>query len=88
MGFLGVHFEVVGGGKITLCLKPIRIVLETSNLTRKYTPIFSFRKYNCLCLGLLNFADVIIFLQKIAFFVQKSAFTKSNSVKAVLEIFY
>ena len=32
----------VGGGvrKITLCLKPVGIMLETSNLTRKYTPMF------------------------------------------------
>ena len=44
VGFLGVHFEG-GGGKITPCLKPVRIMLETSNLARKYTPICSFRKY-------------------------------------------
>ena len=44
--FLGVRFEVGGGGvKITPCLKPVRIMLETSNLARKYTPIRSFRKY-------------------------------------------
>ena len=49
--FLGVRFEVGGGGKITLspllppCLKLVRIMLETSNLARKYTPICSFRKY-------------------------------------------
>ena len=33
VGFLGVHFE--GGSKIIPCLKPIRIMLETSNLARK-----------------------------------------------------
>ena len=33
--FLGVHFEVGGGGKITPCLKLVRIMLETSNLARK-----------------------------------------------------
>ena len=39
------------GGKITLipppppCLKLVRITLETSNLTRKYTSICSLRKY-------------------------------------------
>ena len=33
------------GGKITPCLKLVRIMLESSNLARKYTPIFSFRKY-------------------------------------------
>ena len=31
--------------KITPCLKRVRIMLETSNLARKYTPICSFRKY-------------------------------------------
>ena len=46
-GLLGVHFEVGGrgGGKITPCLKLVRIMLETSNLACKYTPIYSFRKY-------------------------------------------
>ena len=47
VGFLGVCFEVGwrGGGKITPFLKLIRIMLETWNLARKYTRIFSFRKY-------------------------------------------
>ena len=47
VGFLGVHCEV-GGGKVAPthpCLKPVRIMLKASNLARKYTPIFSFRKY-------------------------------------------
>ena len=39
-------------------------MLEASNLTRKYTPISSFRKYTFYCLGALNFADVSIFQQK------------------------
>ena len=48
--FLGVHFEVVWGGEgVKLippsCLKLVRIMLETSNLARKYTPICSFRNY-------------------------------------------
>ena len=68
--FLGVRFEV--GGTITpLSLKPVRIMLETSNLARKYTPICSFRKYTFQCLGPLNFADVSIFLQKISVFCPK-----------------
>ena len=46
-------------------------MLETSNLARKYTPIFSFRKYTFQCLGPLNFADVSIFLQKISVFCPK-----------------
>ena len=33
------------GGKTTHCLKLFRIMLETSNLARKYTLIFSLRKY-------------------------------------------
>ena len=48
MGFLGVPVEVAGwggGGKITPCLKLVRIILKTSNLAPKYTPICSFRKY-------------------------------------------
>ena len=48
VGFLGVRFEV-GGSKITPtphpCLKPVRIMLETSNVARRYKPICSFRKY-------------------------------------------
>ena len=39
----GVFFGGGGGGgggvNFTPCLKLVRIVLETSNLTRKYTPI-------------------------------------------------
>ena len=46
LGFLGVCVEVGrGGGKITPCLKLVRIMLEPSNLARKYTHICSFRKY-------------------------------------------
>ena len=38
MDFLGVRFEVEGGwGKITLCIKLVRIMLETSKLASKYT---------------------------------------------------
>ena len=45
VGYLEVRFEVRGRGKITPCLKPVRIMIETSNLARKYTLICSFRKY-------------------------------------------
>ena len=46
MGFLGVPVEVAGGGAVKLPrLKPVRIILKTSNLAPKYTPICSFRKY-------------------------------------------
>ena len=46
------------------CLKPVKIMLEISNLARKYTPMCSFRNYTFQCLAPLNFADVSIFLQK------------------------
>ena len=46
-------------------------MLETSNFARKYTPIFSFRKYTFQCLIFLNFADASIFLQKISVFCTK-----------------
>ena len=46
-------------------------MLETSNLARKYTSIFSFRKYTFQCLGSLIFADVSIFLQKISVYCQQ-----------------
>ena len=47
VGFLGVRFEVKGGGvKITPYLKSVRFMLETSNLARKYTLIFTSRKYS------------------------------------------
>ena len=43
--FLGVLLEMEGGGiKLPPCLKLVKITLETSNLTRKYKQIFSFRK--------------------------------------------
>ena len=44
MGFLEVRFEV-REGKITLCLKLVRIMQVTSNFVRKYTLTCSFRKY-------------------------------------------
>ena len=61
-------------------------MLETSNLTHKYTPICTFGKYVFWCLGLLHLADVNIFLQKNSVFCLKSTFTPSNKVRAVLEI--
>ena len=46
-------------------------MLEASNLARKYTPIYSFRKYAFQYLGPLNFADVSIFCKKISVFSPK-----------------
>ena len=70
-GLFSDSFWGGGGGKITSCLKLVRIILETSNLARKYTSICSFRKYTFQCLGPLNFADVSIFLQKISDFCRQ-----------------
>ena len=53
VGFLEVRFKVVVG-----------IMLESSNLVRKYIPICSFRKYTFQYLGPHKFADVSIFLSK------------------------
>ena len=66
--FLGVRFEVWG---VPPCLKPVKIMLETSNLARKYTSVCSFRKYTFQDLDPLSFADVSIFLQKISVFSPK-----------------
>ena len=44
VGLFRVRFEV-RGGKVTPCLKPLRIMPETSKLACKYTYICSFKKY-------------------------------------------
>ena len=66
-----------GGGGVKLTPPPllelVRILLEIPNLTRKYTPI-------CRLMS-------AFFFKKLAFFVQKSTFTQSDSVRAVLQIF-
>ena len=48
--FRGSFWGWGGGDKITPppCLKLVTIMLETSNLARKYTPICGFRKYTFL----------------------------------------
>ena len=64
-------------------------MLETSHLARQYTPICSFRKYteNFSAQTPLILLMSTFFCKKLAFYVQKSTFTQSNSVKAVLEVF-
>ena len=46
------------------CLKLLRIMLETSNLTHKYRHIYSLRKCTFQYQDPLNFADVNIFWPK------------------------
>ena len=87
VGSLVVCFEV-RGGKITLCLKRVRIVLQTWNLFRKYTHKFSSRKciFTTKAFLTLLMSD-FIFYKKSAVFEKSSTFTQSNSLKVVLEIF-
>ena len=60
-------------------------MLETSNLTRKYTPICSFRKYTLQCLDPLNFADVNNFFCKklTIFFPKKYLYSKRQCESCV-----
>ena len=62
-------------------------MVESSNLASKYKHIFSFRKYTFEYQGLLNFADAAFFAKNQCCFEQNSAFTQSNSVRALLENF-
>ena len=76
VGPLGVCFEGGRGGVVVklppapllLCRKLLRIMLETSNLARKYTHICSFTKYIFQYRGSPIFADVSIFLLEISVF--------------------
>ena len=76
-----------GRGKITPCLKLVRIMLEKSNLARKYTPLCNFRKCPFEFLDPLNFADVSIFLQKISVFLSKKVPLLKAIVWKLCEIF-
>ena len=65
-----VSFEVEWG-ETTPVFKLFRIMLETSILPRKYTPVCSFRKYTFQYPDSLNFAGVSIILnKKLACFVK------------------
>ena len=57
-------------------------MLETWNLVRKSTYIYSFNKYTFSYQDLVN-QDFL----KVTFFGKSSAFTQSISMRAVLEIF-
>ena len=84
----GVQFEVGGRwGKMTPFLKLVRIIIETWNFVRKYTHIFSFRKYTFQYQVPLNSADVSMFCKKLVFFGKNGTFTQSNSVRVVSDIF-
>ena len=84
VGFLGIRFE--GGNYHHPCLKVVRIMLETSDLARKYTYWCSFRKYTLQYHSPLSFAHVSIIFAKIpSFFDKNSTFAQSNSVRGVLE---
>ena len=76
-----------GGNYSFTCLKLVRIMLETSNLARKYMHICSFRKHTFWFQAPLNFTDATMFLQKLAFFGQNITFTQSNSVRVMLAVF-
>ena len=96
MSFLGVRFEVCvcagrgEGGKLPrpplLCLKFVRIMLETWNLARKYEHMYSFRNVSLSTKALLILLMSAFFAKNQRFFGQNSTFTQSNSVRAVLEI--
>ena len=69
VGFLRARFEV--GGKITLGIKLVRIMLETWHLVRKFTHIYSFRKYTFQYQGSHNFVDIRMFFVKSEHFLVK-----------------
>ena len=88
VSFLGIHFEVGGGGlKSTphprspaTCLKLVRVTLETHSCVVSENIPFSIKVL--LILPMSTF-----FCKKIACFSQNSTFTQSNSVRAVLKDF-
>ena len=69
--FRGSFWGGGGGRGITLCLKLVRMMLETWNFVRKFAHICSFRKYTFQYQGFLNFADVSIFFGKTQHFLAK-----------------
>ena len=67
-------------------LKLIRIMLETWNMVRKYTPIYSFRKYTFWSQGPLNFADVSLFYKNSAFFLKNKIYKYMSSISRYVYI--
>ena len=62
-------------------------MLETLHLVRKYTHIFSFRKYFSWYQDPLNFSDIIIFWQKIGLFWQKQYLHSKQQYERCLRSF-
>ena len=62
-----------GGGEVKLppCLKLVRIMLETSNMARKYTHLCSFRKYTFSTKPILSLLMPAFFCKNITVFWQK-----------------
>ena len=82
------------------CLKVVRIILETTNLARKYTHTHTHththtRTHTCVVSENIPFStEALLILLISAFFYNKSVllgqnsiFTQSNSVRAALDIF-
>ena len=59
------------GEKLIRSLKLVWITLETWNLVRKYTHIYSFRKYTFYYQDIVSFADVSICFVKYQYFLGK-----------------
>ena len=82
VGSLRLHFEVREGERgLPSSLKIVRVMLETSNLARKFKLLCSFRKYTFQYKGPLNFADITIFCKKIkAFWPKQCVYSQQFSV--------
>ena len=85
--FKGWFWE--GGDKITPCLKLVGIMVQTSNLARKYTHTYYAVLENIAfsTKPLLIFLMSAFFAKKSAFFGKNNAFTQINILRAMSEIF-
>ena len=79
----------VGEGrvKLSLCLKIARIMLETSNLARKYTRICRSENMLFSTKALLILLLSTFLAKSHTFFGQTSSFTQRNNMRSMLEIF-
>ena len=76
-----------GGDKINPCLKLVRIMLETLNLTRKYTHICSSREYTFSTKVSLILLMSAFFGKKSAVFAQKYIYSKQYCESCVRDFF-